>query len=81
MKIIRLSDLALKTFRTNNKKIVKVGGSKINKTVINLSNKLKNKKFENQIYIKVTKKPIFLIFHAKKVFKYLKQTFIKTLIL
>lgn len=41
----------------------------------------KNKKSKNLIRIKAMGKPTFLTFNARKVFNYLKQVFIKTLIL
>ena len=71
LKTTRLSNLASKTFRVDNNKVVK-DGKKANKTVINL---FKNNKSWNLIYvpnIKFTKKHISLISNAKKSFNYLK---------
>ena len=81
LKITRLFYLALKTFRADNDKIVEAGDSKTNETIVNLSNKSKNKQFENQTYIKAIKKSICLTFNVKKIFNYLKQAFIKAPIL
>ena len=75
LKIVRLSNLALKTFKANNNKIVKVG-DRTNETVVN--------SIKNLIYvpnIRVTKKSIFLILNIKKVFNHLKQALIKAWIL
>ena len=56
-------------------------GNKAYKTVINSS---KNNKFKNLTFmlnIKFTKEPIFITTNVKKTFNYLKQAFIKVLIL
>ena len=73
LKITKLSNLALKTFKANNNEVVKISG-KAYKIFKNLSKskKLKNKKSENLTYIKVIEKPIFLTFNAKKIFNHLK---------
>ena len=66
-------------FRANNNEIVRIDG-KANKIVVNLS---KNNKFEKLMHIAkigTTRKPIFLITNAKKIFNYLKQAFIKAAI-
>ena len=47
LKITRLSNLAPKTFKTNNNKVVRVDSYKTNKMVVNLSNKSKNKMSKN----------------------------------
>ena len=76
--------MALKTFKTSYNEIVKSNKGRANKIIVNFSNNLKNNKFKNLIYmlnIKAIKKSIFLTFNAKKFFNYLRQTFIKTLIL
>ena len=80
MKTIESSDLGLKIFKINDIEIVE-GSNRANKIVVNLFNKLKNKKFGNQTLIRAIKKFIFLISNIKKFFKYLKQVFIKALIL
>ena len=70
--------------KADNNKDVRDDGNKIDKTIVNLSNKLKNNKSKNIIYmpnIETMKKSTFLILNAKKTFNYLKQTFIKALIL
>lgn len=81
--MIKLLNLALKIFRTNNNKIVKSGNSRANKIARNLFQfkKLKNNKSKNLIYIEVIRELIFLISDIKKIFNYLRQIFIKTLIL
>ena len=59
--------MALKIFKADNK-VVCGGNDRINKTIVNL---FKNNKFKNLTYmpnIKTIKKPIFLIFNAKKSF-------------
>ena len=67
-------------FKIDDKEVVDDGGSKTNKTVLNLS---KNNKSRNSIYmpnIRAIKKLTFLIFDAKKILNYLRLTFIKALI-
>ena len=84
LKKIGLSNLVLNVFRTNDNEFVTANDGIANETVINLSNKLKNNKSRNLMYvpnIKAMRKSIFLIFNAKKVFNYLKQVFTKPLIL
>lgn len=75
--------MTLKAFTINNNKIVKDGGSKINKMFKNLSKfkNLKNKKSKNLIYIKAIKKPIFLTFITRKALNFLKKAFINALFL
>ena len=76
LKIIKLSDLALKTIKANENEVVR-SDDRANKIVINLS---KNNKSRNLICIpniKAIKKLTFLNPNAKKIFNYLKQTFIK----
>ena len=81
LKITRLFEkLALKIFRTSNNEVIGNNSNRANKTVLNLSNKSKNNKFRNLTHmpnIKATRKPLFLIFNAKKTFNYLRQAFIK----
>ena len=81
LKITRLLNSASKTFKIDDNEVVGIDdGSKVNKTIVNLS---KNNKSKNLIYIlniKAIRKPIFLIFNAKKIFNYLRQTFFKALI-
>ena len=76
LKAIRLSNLALKTFRVDDNKVVEIDG-KANKTIINL---FKNNKFKNLTYvpnIRAIEKSIFLTLNAKKVFNHLWLAFIK----
>ena len=76
-----LKNLALKIFKANNNKVIRGNSNKANKIITNLSNKSKNDKFRNLIYmpnIRAIKKLTFLTFNVKKVFNYLKQVFIKT---
>ena len=75
--------MAPKTFKAGNNEVVGDDSNRTNKTVVNLSNKLKNNKSRNSIYVlyvEVIKKPTFLTSNAKNAFNYLKQIFIKTLI-
>ena len=68
-------DLIPKVFKIGNNKIVRNSSSRINKIVVNLSNKLKNNKSKKLMYIsnmKNTEKPIFLTPNIKIVFNYLK---------
>ena len=82
MKTTRLfKKLALKAFRTGNNKVVRGDGSKTNKTVEDLSNKLKNNKSKYLTYmlnIGAIKKPTFLTPNTKKTFNCLRLAFIKT---
>ena len=83
-KTIRLLNLLIKAFSTNNNEIDINSGGKANKMVMNLFNKLKNNKLKNTIYVQnigIIKRSIFLNFDIKKTFNYLKQLFIKALIL
>ena len=62
-------------FETGNTKVFKSNNSRIDKIVIYLSNKLKNNKSKNLIYIlniKTTGELIFLSFIVKKAFNSLK---------
>ena len=71
LKIIGSSNLALKVFKTDNNEVVKVS-NRVNKTIVN--------SFRNLMHvlkIQIIKKHIFLTPNTKKVFNYLKQTFIK----
>ena len=74
LKIIKLSNLALKTFRANNDKFVRSDDNRANK-IINLS-----KNLAYMPNIEAIKKPIFLTLNTKKTFNNLKQAFIKALI-
>ena len=72
-----------KIFRINDNEVVEVN-KKVNKTVVNLFNKLKNNKSKNLTCIPniwAMRKSIFQTFNAKKTFNHLKQAFIKALIL
>lgn len=80
LKIIKLSDLALETFKTDDNEIVGVGG-RVNEIIKNSSKfkKLKNNKSENLIYvlnIRAIQKFIFLTLNAKKSLNILRQIFI-----
>ena len=71
LKITRVSNLNLKTFKADDNKIVIVG-CRANKTVVKL---FKNNKLRNLTYmpnLKAIKKHIFLIPNTKKTFNYLK---------
>lgn len=73
-------------FRTDVNKIIGGGGGRVNEMVKNLSKskKLKNKKSEiltRLSNIKAIEKPMFLTLNGRKAFNYLRQTFIKALIL
>ena len=71
LKIIRLLDLALKTFRIDNKRIIEVD-NKTNKIAIN---SFKNNNFKKLLHmpnIKAIKKLILLTFNAKKTFNHLR---------
>ena len=84
LKITRSLDLALKAFKADYNKVVKDDDNRANEIVMNLSNKLNNNKSKNLMHIsniRAIKKSIFLNPNAKKVFNYLKQAFIKALIL
>ena len=73
--------MAPKIFKIDNNKVVSNNSSRTNKIIVNLS---KNNKFERLMYmpnIKAIEKSIFLISNTKKAFNYLRQTFIKALIL
>ena len=75
--------MALKAFKINKNDVFREGSSKLNKTAVNLSNKLKNNKSRNLIYMpnnRTIKKLIFITPNAKNAFNYLKQMFIKALI-
>ena len=68
LKIIELSNSNLKVFKTDNHKVVNISNNKTHKTIVNLSNKLKNKKSEDLTFIKAIKEPICLIANTKKTF-------------
>ena len=72
MKIIGLSNLALKAFKINNNKVVGNNSSRINETIINIS---KNNKSKNLIYmpnIRAMAKFSFLSLDVKKILNNLK---------
>ena len=50
MKAIRSLKLVLKTFKAENNKVVE-GSGRVNKTIVNLSNKSKNYKSKNLTYV------------------------------
>ena len=85
LKMIRSSGSTLRVFGAEDE-IVRVGDDKANETIRNLfkSKKLKNNKSRNLTYVsifKATREPTFLTLDAKEAFNYLRQTFIKALIL
>ena len=63
--------MALKKIRYNDNEVVKVG-SKANKIVVNLFKNNKSRKLTHMLYIRATKKLIFLTSNAKKAFNHLK---------
>lgn len=79
-----LKVLATKTFKTDNNEVVKIN-DRVDKIVKNWfkSKKLKNTKYKILICsnIGVTRKYTFLTSGAKKAFSFLRQLFIKALIL
>lgn len=80
MKTIRLLDFALKTFKIDKNKVAGADSNKTKKTIVNLSNKRKNNRIGNLLYmsnIGAIKIPFFLIPNAKKAVNYLKLAFIK----
>ena len=84
LKTTELLNLDSKVFRIYNNKVIRDDSGKANKTIVNSSNKLKNSKSRNLICIpniKVTGKLILITLNAKKTFNYLRQIFIKALIL
>ena len=80
LKTIRLLNLAPKTFKANNNKIVWADNSRTNKIVMNLSKNDKSKNLTQMPNIGAMKKLIFLTLDTKKIFNHLKQVFIKILI-
>ena len=81
---MRLLDITSKVFSADNNEVVKANNNKANETIVNWSNKLKKKRFRNLTRVSnilTMKKPIFLTFNAKKAVNYLRQAFIKVLIL
>lgn len=68
--------MALKKFKTDDNKVVGVGG-RAYETFKNLSKNLKNKKSKNLTYIKAIRESTFLTFSTKKVFNKLKQVLSK----
>ena len=79
-------DLASKIFRADGNKVVKDGGSRVNKTVKNLSKSKKSKNKKSEILTRFSDigamgKPIFLILGASEALNHLKQAFIKAPIL
>ena len=82
MKTTRLSNLALKTFRSDDNKIIE-GNGRVNETRVNLSDKFKNNKSKTLTHVannKAIGKPNFLTLNAKKAFNQLQLAFIKALI-
>ena len=76
LEIAKLLNLALKVFKTDDNEIVIGDNDKTNKTVVNLS-----KNLMYMLNIGTIKKPIFLTPNAKKIFNYLREIFIKAIIL
>ena len=67
----------MKSFRTNNNKVVDDSSGRDNQTVVNLFKNYKSKNLTYVPNIEVMEEPTFLIFNAKKVFKHLQLLFIK----
>lgn len=85
LKIIVSADLASKTLRVDDNEFIEIG-DKADKTFENLSKsrKSKNNKSRNLTYVLITqamKKSTFLTPSTRKVFNFLRQIFIKALIL
>ena len=75
--MIKLWNLALKMFKTDDNEVINNGSSRTNETVVNLS---KNNKPRNSMYmsnIRVIRKSTFLIPNFKKTFNYLRLVFTK----
>ena len=82
LKTTRSSDkLTLKTFGTNDNKVVGGGSGRANETVVNLSKNNKSRNLSCIPNIGATKKLNFLTPNAKKAFNYLWLAFIKAPIL
>ena len=78
-----LEKSAPKTFRTGNNEVVRGGGGRVNKIVVN-SSKFKNEKSRKPIHILnigAMRKPNFLTPNAKKAVNHLWLAFIKAPIL
>ena len=69
--------LAPKAFKAGNNKVVKSGGGKADKTVVDLSKNEKFGKLTHVLNIGATEKPNFVNPNAKKTFNYLRLAFIK----
>ena len=82
LKTIGLSEKsALRAFRTGNNKVVGGGGSRADKTVVNLSKNEKSKKLTHIPNVRATGKPNFLTPDAKNALNHLRLAFIKAPIL
>ena len=82
MKTTESSKLDLKAFEIDNNKVINGdGGSKTNKTVVNLFKNKKSRNLTRMPNIGTIKKPNFLNPNAKKIFKHLRLAFIKASIL
>ena len=81
MKITGLLNLVPKAFKANDNEIISDGGNKANEIIVNLSKNNKSKKLRYVLNIRATRKFIFLTPNTKKIFNYLRQAFIKALIL
>ena len=78
MKTIELSELASKVFRADNNEVVNSGGSRVNKTIMNLFKNNKSRKLICVLNIEATRKLNFLTPNTKKIFNHLQLAFIKT---
>ena len=82
LKITRSSyKLAPKAFKADDNKIVSDGGSKANKTVVNLSKNNKSRNLTCMPNIETTRESNFLTPDAKKIFNHSQLAFIKVPIL
>ena len=81
LKTTRLLELASKAFRADKNQIITSGGSRANRTIVNLSKNKKSKKSTCMSNIRATREPNFLTSNAKKTFNQLQLAFIRALIL
>ena len=83
LKRTKLSQSALKALVAEDEVVGSDGDNRADETAKNLSKskKSKNNKSENLMYNGAIEKPLFLTPIAKKIFNYLRQAFVKALIL
>ena len=80
MNVTRLLNLAVKVFKDNDNKVIEIDG-RAKETIVNLFKNNKSQKLTCMPNIKAIKEPTFSILNTKKTFNYLRQAFIKALIL